>query len=42
MTDALLWLLALMTDDIGRLVGGILILAALIEFIMHFKEWVSS
>lgn len=41
MTDALFWLLYLLSDDFGRLVAGILVLLALIEFLIHFKEWVN-
>lgn len=42
MTDALQWLLDLMIGDIGRLVAGILVLASLIEFLLRFKEWITS
>lgn len=41
MTDALFWLLYLMSDDVGRLVAGILVLIAMVEFLMHFKEWIT-
>lgn len=39
--DALQWLVDLMLGDISRLVVGMLVLYALIEVLVKFKEWIT-
>ncbi len=39
MNDALQWIVGLMLADISKLVAGLVVLIALIEFLARFKEW---
>jgi hypothetical protein len=39
--DAFQWLINLMQTDLALLVGGILALVALVEFLVVFKRWIT-
>lgn len=41
MIDALYWLVNLMLPDIAKVVSGLLVLTAFLEFLVRFKEWSS-
>ncbi len=38
-TDALQWMVNLLLPDIARLVGGLLILYSIVEFLPRIKDW---
>jgi hypothetical protein len=39
--DAVIWLLFWMSDDLGRLIVGLLILFSIIELVFRAKDWLT-
>lgn len=42
MIDTIQWFINLNPIDAGRVVGGLLVLITVIEFLVSFRDWTSS
>lgn len=42
LVDAIQWMIDLISSDFARMVGGIIVLIIIVEFLAKFREWVTK